>query len=236
MKLLLVAGPPSVGKTTIVKRVIEQCKGKYKICYFKMDVVKAYEAEELKNEYGINTKISYSGDMCPDHAEVMVLEDVIEWGEQNDAGLLIIESAGLCLRCSPFLSHGIGVAVQSLTSGIYSVEKMQSLISLADVVMLTRIDLVSQVEREVFLQKIIESHSNLSVLETNALQGTGISRLCEMIDKSEDIDMNTIYLKGNPPIGTCTICVGKKEIGWKHHFGVVKKLSGDLANSLYRGD
>jgi hypothetical protein len=43
-------------------------------------------------------------------------------------------------------------------------------------------------------------------------------------------------LKGNPPLGTCTICVGKKEIGWQHHFGVVKKLDGQIADYLYRGE
>ena len=43
MKLLLVGGPPSTGKTTIIQRVIEKRKDKYKIAYLKMDVVTAHE-------------------------------------------------------------------------------------------------------------------------------------------------------------------------------------------------
>lgn len=76
MKLLLMAGPPSVGKTTLTKRTIEYCRNQYSIAFFKIDVVKAQEDEELKNEYGIITRKLYSGDLCPDHAEVMVLADL----------------------------------------------------------------------------------------------------------------------------------------------------------------
>jgi hypothetical protein len=47
-------------------------------------------------------------------------------------------------------------------------------------------------------------------------------------------DKDTIVLRGTPPLGVCTICVGKKEIGWQHHFGVVQNLEG--ADDLYRGD
>jgi len=79
-------------------------------------------------------------------------------------------------------------------------------------------------------------HPNLILIETNALQGTSLYRLYELIKQSEDIDADKLYLKGNPPIGTCTICIGKKEIGWKHHFGVIKKLDGQIAEYLYRGE
>jgi hypothetical protein len=73
-------------------------------------------------------------------------------------------------------------------------------------------------------------------METNALQGTSLHRLYEIIRNSADIDAETLSLKGNPPLGTCTICVGKKEIGWKHHFGVIQKLDGQTAEYLYRGE
>ena len=42
-----------------------------------------------------------------------------------------------------------------------------------------------------------------------------------------------LMLRGNPPVGTCTICVGKKEIGWQSHFGVVRALENQ---NFYRGE
>lgn len=236
MKMLLVAGSPSVGKTTVIKRVVESLKDTLKIVYFKMDVVKAYEDTELNEAYGIETKKIYSGDLCPDHAEVMVLSDVYEWALEREADLLIIESAGLCLRCSPFLNKGLGVVTISLTAGINSVEKMQAIICFADIAVLTRTDLVSQAEREIFIQKLIEAHPALEIVETNALQGTSLVRLVNRILSSEEVDINQVYLKGNPPLGTCTICVGKKEIGWKNHFGVVRTLNSNIADYLYQGE
>lgn len=236
MKLLVIAGPPSAGKTALTKQIVKRFKDEMRVAFLKIDVVRAYEDIELSKEFGIMTKKIYSGDLCPDHAGVMVLGDAVEWAEGNGADLFIVESAGLCLRCSPYLNQGLGVVVLSSISGIHAPEKMGAMVSLADVAVVTKIDLVSQAEREVLIQKIKEVHKNVILMETNALQGTSLHRLYDLIKNSPDIDKNNLVLKGNPPLGTCTICVGKKEIGWKHHFGVIQKLDGQIADYLYRGE
>jgi Ni2+-binding GTPase involved in maturation of urease and hydrogenase len=236
LKLVIIAGPPSAGKTSLTKQIVKAFHPDLKITYLKIDVVKAYEDIELYREFQILTKKVYSGDLCPDHAEVMVMGEAIEWAESNNADIFIVESAGLCLRCSPYLNQGIGIVVLSSIAGIHAPEKMGSMVSLADVAVITKIDLVSQAEREVLIQKIKDVHPGIILLETNALQGTSLNRLYELIKKSPSIDKERLMLKGNPPLGTCTICVGKKEIGWKYHFGVVKKLDGLAAEYLYRGE
>jgi Ni2+-binding GTPase involved in maturation of urease and hydrogenase len=236
LKLVIIAGPPSAGKTSLTKQIIKAFHPDLKITYLKIDVVKAYEDIELYKEFRILTKKVYSGDLCPDHAEVMVMGEAIEWAESNSADLFIVESAGLCLRCSPYLNQGIGIVVLSSIAGIHAPEKMGSMVSLADVAVVTKIDLVSQAEREVLIQKIKDVHPGIILLETNALQGTSLNRLYELIKKSPPIEKDCLMLKGNPPLGTCTICVGKKEIGWKYHFGIVKKLDGLAAEYLYRGE
>lgn len=236
MKLLMIAGPPSAGKTAVVKQIIRSLKDSLKIAFLKIDVVKAFEDIELHEEFGILTNKIYSGDLCPDHAGVMVLADAIEWAERESSDLLIVESAGLCLRCSPYLNQGLGVIVMSSISGIHTPLKMGPMVSLADVAVVTKIDLVSQAEREVLLEKIKEVHQGIKIIETNALQGTSLQRLYNLIIHSAEIAPETLKLKGVPPVGTCTICIGKKDIGWKHHFGVIKKLDGDSAEYLYRGE
>lgn len=236
MKLLLVGGPPSTGKTTVIQRIIENRKNKYKISYVKMDVIAAYEEDLMKKEYGIDSKTIYAGDLCPDHAEVMVLEDVIKWGQRNKTDLLIIESAGLCLRCSPFLNQGIGVVILSMLSGLHSVDKMKQLITFADVAVLTMNDLVCQAEREIYIKKIKNAFDKLKIIETNALQGISINYLCNLIDESKDIELDKLELKGNPPLGTCSICIGSKKIGWKNHYGVVRQIDSNISDYMYRGD
>lgn len=236
MKLIVIAGPPSAGKTALTKQIVRRFKDELKVAYLKIDVVKAYEDIELAKEFGIMTKKIYSGDLCPDHASVMVLGDAVTWAERNNADLFIVESAGLCLRCSPYLNQGLGIVVLSSISGIHAPEKMGAMVSLADIAVVTKIDLVSQAEREVLIQKIKEIHSKLILCETNALQGTSLQRLYELIKSSTDIEKESLVLKGNPPLGTCTICIGKKEVGWQHHFGVIQQLDGQVADYLYRGE
>jgi Ni2+-binding GTPase involved in maturation of urease and hydrogenase len=236
LKLVVVAGPPSAGKTALIKQVVANLQSELKVAFLKIDVVKAFEDVELENEFGILTRKIYSGDLCPDHAGVMVLGDALEWAAGNRTELFVVESAGLCLRCSPYLNQGLGVIVLSAISGIHTPEKMGAMVSLADIAVLTKIDLVSQAEREVLIQKIKEVHPQIIMMETNALQGTSLQRLYRLIRESPEIEPDSLLLKGNPPIGTCTICVGKKEIGWKHHFGVVKKLDAPIAEYLYRGE
>ncbi|MEG3071724.1 MAG: GTP-binding protein [Candidatus Syntrophopropionicum ammoniitolerans] len=220
----------------MVKQIVKKMKHDMKIAFFKIDVVKAFEDVELNKEFGILARKFISGDLCPDHASVMVLGDAVEWAETNRAELFIVESAGLCLRCSPYLNQGLGIIVLSSIAGIHAPEKMGCMVTLADIAVVTKIDLVSQAEREVLVQKIKETHPDLILMETNALQGTSLHRLYEIIRKSSDIDAETLVLKGNPPLDICTICVGKKEIGWKHHFGVIQKLDGQTAEYLYRGE
>lgn len=234
MKLMLVAGAPSVGKTAIVKRVIGNLRHIYKIAYFKIDIFNASEDMELTKEFGIPTNKIYSGEMCPDHTEVVVLKDAINWANGSD--LLIVESAGLCLRCSPYVNQGLGVVVLSAISGIHATEKMGAIVSLADVAIITHIDLVSQAEREITVQKLHESHLKLNIIETNALYGSKLQRLCEIITNSNDITLENLRLKGNPPLGVCTICIGKKEIGHENHFGATRKLSGDIAEYSFKGE
>jgi hypothetical protein len=110
--------------------------------------------------------------------------------------------------------------------------KIGPMLSLADVAVVTKIDLVSQAEREVFRARILETAPGMSIVETNALYGTGVDRLVRKIKESPDL-APPLFLRGNPPVGTCTICVGKKEIGWKQHFGVLRPLDGEM---FYRGE
>jgi len=112
---------------------------------------------------------------------------------------------------------------------------MGPMIALADVAVITKTDLVSQSEKEVFREKTREVAPQIDIVETNAIQGTGLRYLMRSIEALPDVaDKKSITLRGIPPLGVCTICVGKRETGWQNHFGVIRKLDG--ADDLYRGD
>jgi Ni2+-binding GTPase involved in maturation of urease and hydrogenase len=235
MKLIIIAGPPSAGKTAVTRQIIRHFQGQQNIAFLKIDVVRAFEDDELRQEFNIPTKKVYSGDLCPDHTGILVLQDALTWAKELESDIFIVESAGLCLRCSPYVTQSLGVVVLSAVSGMNFPLKMGPLIALADVAVITKTDLVSQSEKEVFREKTKEVAPAIDIVETNAVQGTGLRYLIRSIEALPDIEKDqSITLRGIPPLGVCTICVGKREIGWQNHFGVIRKLDG--ADEIFRGD
>lgn len=228
MKLIIFAGPPTCGKTTVIRQVIKRIiTRKLKPAYVKIDVLYANEDEKIKEEFGIPVKKIYSGELCPDHCNVVVLDQVVEWADNLGSDFLFVETAGLCLRCSPYVENSLGLVVLEATSGMNLPHKIGPMLTLADISVITKIDLVSQAEREVFRYRVMESAKEISVVETNALYGIGIDPIVKKILNSPEIEL-PMFLRGNPPVGTCTICVGKKEIGAKNHFGVLRTMDKEL--------
>jgi hypothetical protein len=117
--------------------------------------------------------------------------------------------------------------------------KVGPMLSLADVAVVTKIDRVSQAEREVFRARIQDVAPHVRIREANALYGIGIDPLVGHFLSSPYVAFDAqgrpaaMLLRGNPPVGTCTICVGKRDIGWESHFGIVRPLENQI---FYRGE
>jgi Ni2+-binding GTPase involved in maturation of urease and hydrogenase len=233
MRVAICAGPATTGKTSVLRHMIRKLlDAGHHPAFLKLDVQYADEDELLAREFSIPTRKVYTGELCPDHCHVMVLGDGLQWAQREGADLLFVETAGLCLRCSPYVDGGLGLVVLEATSGMNLPLKVGPMLSLADVAVVTKIDRVSQAEREVFRARIQDVAPKVLVREVNALHGIGIDPLVAAVLDSPEID-GSLYLRGNPPVGTCTICVGKKEIGWQAHFGVVRALENQ---TFYRGE
>jgi hypothetical protein len=112
--------------------------------------------------------------------------------------VLLVETAGLCLRCSPYVDGGLGLVVLEATSGMNLPRKVGPMLSLADVAVVTKIDRVSQAEREVFRARIQDAAPNVKVREVNALYGIGIEPIMRLVEATPEA-VGQLYLRGNPP-------------------------------------
>jgi Ni2+-binding GTPase involved in maturation of urease and hydrogenase len=233
MRLAICAGPSTTGKTAVLRHLIADLLQKgTPPAFLKIDVQYAEEDEILAAEFGIPTRKVYSGELCPDHCNVMVLGDALHWARKAGCEVLLVETAGLCLRCSPYVDGGLGIVVLEATSGMNLPRKVGPMLTLADVAVVTKIDRVSQAEREVFRARIQDAAPRVRIREMDALHGIGIAALAGHIETTAETP-DKLLLRGNPPVGTCTICVGRKEIGWQSHFGVVRALENA---TFYRGE
>ena len=154
MNFIVFSGPPSSGKTSVILKTISALKqqgisvGVVKFDCLHTDDDKLYEKE------GVLVRKGLSGALCPDHFFASNIEEVVQWGNQNQLDLLITESAGLCNRCSPYLAEIKGVCIIDNLSGINTPRKIGPMLKSADFVVITKGDIVSQAEREVFAARV----------------------------------------------------------------------------------
>lgn len=232
MDLITVSGPPSSGKTSILLRTIEHFKrrglavGVVKFdCLFTDD--DAYFAK-----LGIPVNKGLSGSLCPDHYFVSNIEEVVEWGQRHKLDILITESAGLCNRCSPYIKEIKAVCVIDNLSGINTPKKIGPMLKSADIVVITKGDIVSQAEREVFTMKVQSVNPKAIIMHVNGLNGQGAFELSTLIyDETKDIKtLEGETLRYPMPAALCSYCLGETRIGKAHQVGNVRKIDlGDKA-------
>ena len=110
MKLAICAGPPRPARPPSCATSSASCwTPGHAVAFLKIDVQYADEDELLAAEFGIPTRKVYSGELCPDHCNVMVLGDALSGPTHEGCDVLLVETAGLCLRCSPYVDGGLGV-------------------------------------------------------------------------------------------------------------------------------
>ncbi len=226
MNLVIFSGPPSSGKTSVIVKTIESLQQRnLKIGVVKFDCL--YTDDDLIYEKaGIMVKKGLSGGLCPDHFFASNIEDVVKWGVENQLDLLITESAGLCNRCSPYLVGVKGICVIDNLSGINTPKKIGPLLRSADIVVITKGDIVSQAEREVFAGRVSTVNPGAAVMHVNGLSGQGAYELGTLLfDEKQDIrSVAGMKLRFAMPSAMCSYCLGETRIGESYQLGNTKKM------------
>jgi Ni2+-binding GTPase involved in maturation of urease and hydrogenase len=226
IKLITVAGPPSSGKTSVILRTIEEMKKmNLRVGVVKFDCLSTMDDENYR-KLEIPVQVGLSGNLCPDHFFVTNIEDCIEWGKQKELDVLITESAGLCNRCSPHIKDVLAVCVIDNLSGINTPKKVGPMLRYADIVVITKGDIVSQAEREVFAFRVKKVNLRAKILSINGITGQGTLELAKLFNNASKIDTLTgKELRFTMPAALCSYCLGEREIGKDYQLGNVKSMN-----------
>ena len=226
MNLITVSGPPSSGKTALIIKTIENLKlRKLKVGVVKFDCLYT-DDDKLYEKAGVPVKKGLSGSLCPDHYFISNIEEVVQWGLKENLDVLITESAGLCNRCSPYIQNIKAVCVIDNLSGINTPKKIGPMLKTADIVVITKGDIVSQAEREVFASRVNSVNPNAVVMHVNGLTGQGAYEFSTIIYK-ENENLETLEgkkLRFPMPSATCSYCLGETRIGAEHQMGNIRKI------------
>ncbi len=227
MNLIVFSGPPSSGKTSIILKTIDALKlRKISVGVVKFDCLYT-DDDILYEKAGIPVKKGLSGALCPDHFFASNIEEVVKWGTQMKLDMLITESAGLCNRCSPYIKDIKGVCVIDNLSGINTPKKIGPMLKSADIVVITKGDIVSQAEREVFASKVNSVNPKAITMHINGLTGQGAYELSTLLyDEEQNISsVQGMELRFPMPSALCSYCLGETRIGEAYQMGNVRKMN-----------
>lgn len=226
MLTVTLAGAPSVGKTAVIGHLVKALSAAgRRSAAVKFDTRSSSDSDRLARVFGIPTIGGLSGYLCPDHYLASNIEEAMEWGRDRGADVLLIETAGLCLRCAPHVEGVPAVTVVDCLGGIDVPRKMGPMLSSADIVVVTKGDLVSQAEREVFIHALPAAAPNAEIVAVNGLTGTGSRALPRLLDAIVPVEPDGVArLRHDMPASICSYCTGERRIGRRFQTGNVEKL------------
>lgn len=224
MQLITVAGPPSCGKTSVVSKACLHLRQRAVPCaVVKFDCLHSGD-DLLYRHAGVPVSVVLSGGLCPDHFYVTNLEEAFAWARDTGARCCVLETAGLCNRCSPHILGALAICVLDNLMGINAPEKIGPMLRMADLILVTKGDLVSQAEREVYRHRIREMNRRAIIRHVNGLTGQGCADLAGIMAQAPDLESLTEQkLRFPMPAAVCSYCLSERRIGQRYQKGNVKK-------------
>lgn len=214
-KLVVVAGLASSGKSAVIKWLAARLAGAEQSPAY----VRVYCHEGVSESPPVPSELARSAvtaRVCPDHFLAAEAGKLVEWAGA-EADLLLVETAGLCARCSPFPDAAVGVFVADLSMGRSAIQKVGPMLATADVCVLTHIDRVSAAEAAMAAQAASRVNPRCMVIPLNGLTGEGAVELsAELVQRLAAVQPSeqTRYatLRASPPQFYCSYCMGQHRV------------------------
>jgi len=169
-----VMGAIGSGKTSLIEKLVQLMKPKYRIAVFKGDLTTTIDAE-LIARHGVETIAINTGKEC--HLDANLVKKALQKLDLNSIDLLFIENVGNLICPADFpLGSDKRLVVVSVTEGPYMVVKHPFIFMEADVVAINKVDLAKAMGVDVKrLEKDVKTiNPKAMVVATNCRTGEGV--------------------------------------------------------------
>ena len=198
-QVILFSGASAVGKTSVLKSLLPLLvRGGMEPCICKIDCLKTGDAEVFQG-LDLPCVTGLSEDICPDHFLVSNLPELWAWADRLGRDALVIETAGLCHRCSPATEHMVAGCVLDCTASCRAPGQPGPMLTQA----LFPVDGLAGYGTDLLAQWL------LARPECGSFEGD--------------------TLRHTMPSGVCSYCVGEQRVGSAFQQGVVGKISFEEA-------
>jgi hydrogenase nickel incorporation protein HypB len=182
VKAIDVMGSIGAGKTSLIEKLVQALKNKYRIAVFKGDLTTTIDAERI-GRHGVKVVTINTGLEC--HLDANLVARAVERISLQDIDLLFIENVGNLICPAEFpLGTEKRVVVISVTEGPYMVVKHPFTFMTADVTVINKKDLaeIMKVDTEQLKKQVKEIKPDVKVAVTNALSGEGVEELIKALE------------------------------------------------------
>jgi len=181
VKTIDVMGSIGAGKTSLIEKLVEALKDKYRIAALKGDLTTTIDAEQIA-KYGVEVVPINTGKEC--HLDANLVKKALKRLDLTKIDLLFIENVGNLICPAEFpLGSQKRIVIISVTEGPYMVIKHPFIFTDADVAVINKIDLAKAMQVDVKkLEKDIKAiNPNAKVAFTNCRTGEGINTVIEAL-------------------------------------------------------
>ncbi len=181
VKAIDVMGAIGSGKTSLIEKIVELLRGKYRMAAFKGDLTTTIDAEMIER-HGVRVVAINTGKEC--HLDANLVGKALRRLDLDEIDLLFIENVGNLICPAEFpLGSEKRVVVVSVTEGPYMVMKHPFIFMDADVAVINKIDLADLMGVDV--KKLEEDAKRINpkveVVATNCRSGEGVERVVEAL-------------------------------------------------------
>ena len=177
-----IMGSIGAGKTSLIEKIVQKLKQRYRIAVFKGDLTTTIDAE-LIGRHGVQVITINTGREC--HLDANVVARAMDRISLDDIDLLIIENVGnlICPAEFPLGTHK-RVVVVSVTEGPYMIVKHPFTFMNANVMVINKKDLAEtmKISPKQLERQVKEIKPDIKVSFTNALNGEGVEELIKALE------------------------------------------------------
>ena len=173
-----VMGSIGSGKTSLIEQLVRHLRGKYRIAAFKGDLTTRIDAERISS-LGVQTVQINTGREC--HLDANLVRKALAKIDLKMVDVIFIENVGNLICPADFpLGSSKRVVMVSVTEGPYMVVKHPFIFADADVAVINKIDLASQmmVDTDKLGNDVRAINARTSVVFTNCRTGEGVEEVC----------------------------------------------------------
>jgi len=175
-----VMGSVGSGKTTLIEKLVQRLKGKYKLAALDGDLNTTIDAD-LIGRHGVESIQINTGKEC--HLDANLVRKALKEMDLDDIDLIFIENVGNLICPSDFaLGSSKRIVVISVTEGPYMVLKHPLTFARADLVVINKIDLAGAMGVDPLEKDAKKVKPEVKVVKTCLKAGKGVDEVIKALD------------------------------------------------------